>query len=126
MSRPPTVLIVDDDPSHLKLYSWIIQRAGFHAAGALVGSIKVVYPETRDIDLITLDYRLASTLSAPQIAEELNRLYPNVPIIVLSELAWLPADVSKYAAGFVSKGEPQQLVELIGKLTRYPVASPKD
>ena len=123
MSRPPTVLIVDDDPSHLKLYSWIIERGGFHAAVALVGSSKVVYPENRDIALITLDYRLASTLTAPQIAEELNRLYPNIPIVVLSELAWLPADISQYAAGFISKGEPQQLVELISKLTCYPLAS---
>lgn len=126
MSRPPTVLIVDDDPSHLKLYSWIIERGGFHAARALVGSTTVAYPESREIDLITLDYRLASTLTAPEIAEQLNQRYPNVPIIVLSELAWMPADISRYAAGFISKGEPQQLVELIGKLTRYPVASPKE
>ena len=95
MSQPPTVLIVDDDPSHLKLYSWIVERAGFKSAVALVGSTRVVYPETRDIDIIALDYRLASTLNAPEIAVELNHLYPGVPIIVLSELTWLPASPLK-------------------------------
>ena len=76
MSQPPTVLIVDDDPSHLKLYSWIVERAAFKSAVALVGSTRVVYPEGRDIDIIALDYRLASTLNAFEIAVELNQLYP--------------------------------------------------
>lgn len=121
MPSPPTVLIVDDDPSHLKLYSWIVQRGGFQAAVALVGSRSVEYPENRQVDVIALDYRLASSLTAPQIAMELQQLFPGAPIIVLSELAWMPADMAPYAKGFVSKGEPQNLLELIGQLTGHPV-----
>lgn len=121
MSNPPTVLVVDDDPSHLKLYSWIIERGGFKAAVALVGSSKVNYPETRDVDLIALDYRLASTLNAQQIATELQEIFPDVPILVLSELAWMPLEMAPYAKAFVSKGEPQQLLETISKLTGHPV-----
>jgi len=123
MSSPPTVLIVDDDPSHLKLYSWIVERGGFRAAVALVGGRSVAYPENRDIDVIALDYRLASTLTAPQIAVELQQLFPGAPIIVLSELAWIPADMAPYATGFVSKGEPQNLLELISQLTGHPVTN---
>jgi CheY-like chemotaxis protein len=121
MSFPPTVLIVDDDPSHLKLYSWIVERGGFQAAVALVGSRTVEYPEKREVDVIALDYRLASSLTAPQVATELQQRFPNAPIIVLSELAWMPADMAPYANAFVSKGEPQNLLELIGKLTGHPV-----
>ncbi|HZU41191.1 MAG TPA: response regulator [Terriglobales bacterium] len=121
MSTPPTVLIVDDDPSHLKLYSWIVQRGGFQAAVALVGSRTVEYPKDRQVDVIALDYRLASTLTAPQIASELRQLFPDAPIIVLSELSWMPAEMEPYAKAFVSKGEPQDLLDLIGQLTGHPV-----
>jgi len=121
MSTAPTVLIVDDDPSHLKLYSWIVQRGGFQAVVALVGSRTVEYPKDRQVDIVALDYRLASTLTAPQIAGELRQLFPDAPIIVLSELSWMPAEMEPYAKAFVSKGEPQELLDLIAQLTGHPV-----
>jgi CheY-like chemotaxis protein len=115
-------MVIDDDPSHLKLYSWIIERGGFKALVALVGSNSVQYPETRDVDVIALDYRLASTLNAEQIAVELQQLFPDVPILVLSELPWMPLEMTPYAKGFVSKGEPQQLLETLSQLTGHPLA----
>jgi DNA-binding NtrC family response regulator len=36
-----TVLLVDDDPSHLKLYSWIVARGGYRAI--TLSSAAVVY-----------------------------------------------------------------------------------
>jgi hypothetical protein len=33
----------------------------------------------------------------------------------------MPTDMAPYANAFVSKGEPQNLLELIGKLTGHPV-----
>ena len=39
-----------------------------------------------------------------------------MPILVLSDLPWMPEDVAPYASGFVRKGEPQQLIEMVGSL----------
>jgi hypothetical protein len=33
--KKPAVLIVDDDPSHLRIYGWIIQSAGFESVSAI-------------------------------------------------------------------------------------------
>ena len=110
------VLIVDDDPSHLKLYSWIVERAGYEAHTALVGTSKLDLPEERGIDVVIQDYRLASRLTAIDVAKLLKRAFPAAPILVLSEMPWMPDDMAPHAAAFVHKGEPQQLLDTLAVL----------
>lgn len=109
----PTVLIVDDDPSHLKLYSWVLQRGGFQSITALVKGGHVELPAQR-IDVVLLDYRLGPHITAAEIAQRLRSSRPSLPILVLSDLPWMPDDVVHFASGFVRKGEPQQLIDTIG------------
>lgn len=111
-----TVLIVDDDPSHLKLYSWVLERGGFRPVTALVDSDTVSIPDGQPIDAAVLDYRLGPHLTAVDVAKRLRDESPAMPILVLSDLPWMPDDVAPYASGFVRKGEPQQLIEMIGAL----------
>lgn len=108
-----TVLVVDDDPSHLKLYSWIIERGGFRAISALVRQDKVDLPCAEPIDVAVLDYRLGGQLTAVDVARQLKTDRPALPIFILSDVMWMPEDVAPYAAGFVRKGEPQQLLDTI-------------
>jgi len=108
-----TVLIVDDDPSHLKLYSWVVQRGGFRTVTALVQRQTVQIPETEPIDLAVLDYRLGGQLSAVDVAKRLRSVFPETPIVVLSDMQWLPEDIAPYACGFVRKGEPEELLQTI-------------
>jgi len=110
------ILIVDDDPSHLKLYSWIVERAGYEALTALVGTSKLELPEERDIDVVIQDYRLASELTAIDVAKLLKHTFPAAPILVLSEMPWMPDDMGPHAAAFVHKGEPQQLLDTLAAL----------
>lgn len=112
----PTILIVDDDPSHLKLYSWVIQQGGWQAATALVGSSKVNLPDASPVDAILLDYRLASTLTAIAVSKLLKQAYPAAPIVVLSEMPWMPTEMAPHAAAFVHKGEPQQLIDTMAAI----------
>jgi len=111
-----TVLIVDDDPSHLKLYSWVLERGGFHPVTALVDGDTVSIPDGQPIDAAVLDYRLGPHLTAVDVAKRLRHGSPAMPILVLSDLPWMPEDVAPYASGFVRKGEPQQLIEMVGSL----------
>jgi DNA-binding NtrC family response regulator len=119
-----TVLIVDDNPSHLKLYSWIVAQRGWKAATALVGSTRVNLPESIAVDVILLDYRLASELKATEVAKLLKQAYPLAPIIVLSEMPWMPDEMRGQAAAFVHKGEPQRLLDTLEAIMngRLPAA----
>lgn len=111
-----TVLIVDDDPSHLKLYSWVLERGGFNPITALVQGDNVDLPEQHGIDVAVLDYRLGPMLTAADVARRLRSESPSMPIVVLSDLPWMPEDVAPFASGFVRKGDPQQLIEVVGAI----------
>ena len=113
-----TVLIVDDDPSHLKIYSWMIERGGFRSVPALVQRNAVDLPEAEKVDLAVLDYRLGAGVSAVDIAKRLRSTYPNTPILLLSDLYGMPEDIAQYVSGFVRKGEPQQLLDTIASTLR--------
>lgn len=115
MDGRTSVLIIDDDPMHLRIYGWIVGAAGYEALPALVTGDRIGYPEGQ-VDLVVMDYRLSSQLSAVEAAQETQRRYPQAPIIVLSDLYDLPADIAPYVQAFVRKGEPAKLVETLATL----------
>ena len=112
----PTALILDDDPSHLKIYSWIVERAGFNALPVQVRSSSVEFPVDATIDVVIMDYRYSSSLTAADILDKVKQAYPNAPVVVLSELFDMPLDMASKAAAFVRKGDPQRLVDKLGEM----------
>ncbi|MGA8532446.1 MAG: hypothetical protein WB622_22165 [Acidobacteriaceae bacterium] len=116
MDGRTAVLIIDDDPTHLRIYGWIIGAAGYEAMPALVRGDRIDFPEGQ-ADVVVMDYRLSGQLTAVQAAQETQSRYPQAPIIVLSDMYDLPADIAPYAQAFVRKGEPAKLVETLATLT---------
>jgi DNA-binding NtrC family response regulator len=110
-----TVLVIDDNPQHLKIYCWMLQRKGYNCISALVGSTSVQLPTSGSVCMVLLDYRLNSSLSAADIAEQLKTGFASAPIVVLSELPWMPDDATSYAKAFVHKGEHELLFETVAK-----------
>ena len=119
-SRRQTVLIVDDDPLHLEIYSMLIQQAGFLPVTALVKFVGTELPRDANVDLVLLDYRLNSMKTSPEFAQEIRELYPAAPIVVLSDLWALPTDIAPFVTGFVRKGEPAALLEEVSRLLCSP------
>jgi len=109
------VLIIDDDPSHLRIYGWIVEAAGYVARAALAAGDRIEFPEG-PVDIAVMDYRLTPQITAVQAAEEVRERYPKAPIVVLSDVYDLPADMAPYAAAFVRKGEPAKLVAKLHEL----------
>jgi DNA-binding response OmpR family regulator len=107
------VLIVDDDPMHLEIYGLLIKQAGYEPLPALVKFVGTEIPRNHDVGLVLLDYRLNSIKTSPEFAQEIRSLYPKAPIIVLSDLWTLPADMTSLVTGFVRKGEPAKLLETV-------------
>ena len=63
-SADTTILIIDDDPPHLKIYSWILQSKSYKCKSALVNSTSLELRADAAIDLVLLDYRLNICQSA--------------------------------------------------------------
>ena len=115
MQARPSILIVDDDPVHLRIYGWIVEAAGYRALPAQVRFAGVDLPE-EPTDLVLLDYRLGRQAKAAEIAKLIRSRLPDAPIIVLSESLVLPEEMAPLVQGFVRKGDPAKLVETLHKL----------
>jgi DNA-binding NtrC family response regulator len=120
MSNHPKVLIVDDDPSHLEIYGLLMQQAGYEPVSALVKFAGADIPRDDGIGLVLLDYRLHSLRTSTEFAQEIRGLLPGAPIVVLSDLWSLPADIAPFVSEFVRKGQPAKLLQVVGRL--LPVA----
>lgn len=120
LSNRQKVLIVDDDPVHLEIYSLLIKQAGYEPLPALVRFTGTTLPRADGIALALLDYRLNSAKTPLEFAADIRSLYPSAPILVLSDLWSLPADIAPFVTGFVRKGEPAKLIETISRLLSAP------
>ena len=103
-------------PTHLKIYGWIVEAAGYRALPAEVQFAGIDFPED-SADLVLLDYRLGGrNIKAVQVAKLIKSSLPDVPIIVLSEEVYLPDDIAPLVQGFVRKGDPAKLVDRLKQL----------
>ena len=114
--KKSAVLIIDDDPSHLRIYGWIIQAAGFDPLPALVTQSDVELPDGAAVDLVLLDYHLNGSMTAPEIAELVRTKYAEAPILVLSDAMMMPDDIEPLVDGFIRKGDPARLVEMVTQM----------
>ena len=119
MKAKPTVLILDDDPIHLKIYGWIVDRGDFRAVTALTRNGGADLPAGEHVDVVVLDYRLGGSLTAKDILPPVRNAFPHAPVVILSELEWMPAELRGEAAGFVRKGEPEELLRILRDLTGH-------
>ena len=114
-SSHPKVLIVDDDPMHLEIYGLLMKQAGYEALPVLVRFTGTEIPHNQCLGLALLDYRLNSAKTSSEYAREIRALYPELPILVLSDLWALPTDIAPFVSGFVRKGEPAKLLETVAQ-----------
>ena len=119
-SRHLKVLIVDDDPMHLEIYGLLMKQAGYEFLPLLVRFTGTEIPRDQPLGLALLDYRLNSTKTSPEFAQEIRAAYPQIPILVLSDLWALPTDIAPFVSGFVRKGEPARLLEMVTQYMSDP------
>lgn len=111
--KKPAVLIIDDDPSHLRIYGWIIQAAGFDPLFALVTQTELELPDGQAVDLVLLDYHLNGSMTAPEVAKLVRTRYAEAPVLVLSDALVMPEDIGPLVDGFIRKGDPARRVDLV-------------
>jgi DNA-binding NtrC family response regulator len=110
------VLIVDDDPDHLTVYGIILQRAGFDPTPCLVTPRAVDLPQDGNVKLVILDYSLHTRMTPVEVAQKIGREYPDVPILLLSDVYGLPTDIAPFVKAFVRKCDPERLVSTVKRM----------
>jgi two-component system, OmpR family, response regulator len=80
--RPVRVLLLDDDPSNLLLRAVILRQHGYTCVTA--ASVDEAIQSFNDIDVAVLDYHLGAGLFGTDVAVDLRKVRPEVPIIILS------------------------------------------
>jgi DNA-binding response OmpR family regulator len=119
-----SVLIVDDDPEHLTIYGWLVQRAGFAPVTCLVQPIGPRFDPQVQVDLVLLDYVMHCDLSTEEIARIARATWPGVPLLLLSDIQGMPTEMAPLVRGFVRKGEPEKLLQTLTELLAKPDVQP--
>jgi CheY-like chemotaxis protein len=111
-----TVLCVDDEKLGLRVRKILLEGHGFRVLTAASGKQGLALFDQNQVDLVVLDYYMPD-LNGGEVAAELRRRRPEVPIIFLSAYFSLPPNALELANAFITKGDPPEvLIEKIDQL----------
>jgi hypothetical protein len=70
--------------------------------------------------IAVMDYRYSSQLVAIDVFRIIRSHYPGIPVILISEVIWPPEEMKDMINGFVLKGDPDALLQMIAVLCGQP------
>jgi CheY-like chemotaxis protein len=108
-----TVLCIDDEKIGLRVRKIMLEGHGFKVLTALGGEQGLAMLAENDVDLLVLDYYMPG-MNGGDVAAEVRRLKPGLPIIFLSAYFTLPPAALELANAFITKGDPPDV--LINKI----------
>jgi CheY-like chemotaxis protein len=113
---PKMVLCVDDEVIGLRVRKIMLESHGFQVLTASNGQQGLSLFDQNPVDLVVLDYYMPG-LNGAEVAAEMRRRRPQVPIIFLSAYFSLPPAALELADAFLTKGDPPDvLIERIERL----------
>jgi len=104
-----TVLCVDDEKIGLRVRKIMLEGHGFRVLTATSGEQGLSLLEKNHIDLVVLDYYMPG-MNGGDVAAEVRRRKPNLPIIFLSAYFSLPPAALEMANAFITKGDPPEVL----------------
>lgn len=116
------ILAVDDESSGLHFRKLILEHAGYTVLSSTGVDEALTLFRTNPVDLVVTDHLLGRQ-TGNDMAAEMKRTKPNVPIILLSGTSSVPEPLL-HADSFLSKTEgPEQLLEAVEQLLSHSSAS---
>jgi len=113
---PKTVLCVDDEKIGLRVRKIMLESRGFRVLTATNGPEGVRVFDGNHVDVVILDYYMPDQ-NGGEVAAEMRRRRPGVPIVFLSAYFSLPPEAMQVADAFITKGDPPDaLLEKIQNL----------
>ena len=112
----PTLLCIDDEVVGLEVRKITLASLGYHVLTAPDGPTGIQLAIQNHVDLVILDYAMPG-MNGGEVAEELRRIKPRLPILMLSAYVNLPQEVLDRVDEFQVKGDsPAVLFEKIARL----------
>lgn len=123
MEKTATVLCIDDERTALQVRHELLESAGYHVVSARSGREGIHAFKLEPIHAVILDYWMAD-MNGMQVAREIRKLNPAVPIIILSAYDELLDESLGVADIWIRKGEedPRYLLARLGQLLRAYVS----
>lgn len=123
MSHPcPSLLLVEDYPALGRVLERFLQERGGLDVGAVVPSAEAALAylsnparEGPSPDLVVIDISLPG-MSGIELVAELQRLYPELPCLMLSahrRAGYVRQALDNGARGYVTKGDPPAIIEAV-------------
>jgi DNA-binding response OmpR family regulator len=123
MEKTATVLCIDDERTALQVRHELLESAGYHVVSARSGREGIHAFKAEPVHAVILDYWMAD-MNGMQVAREIRKLNPAVPIIILSAYDELLDESLGVADIWIRKGEedPRYLLARLGQLLRAYVS----
>jgi CheY-like chemotaxis protein len=117
--KTATILCIDDEQTALQLRQHLLETAGYRVLAAKSGALGIKSFKSESVDAVILDYWMAD-MNGLQVAREIRKLNPSVPIIILSAYGELLDESLGIADLWIRKGEedPQYLLNRLEQLLK--------
>lgn len=110
------ILCVEDDKMQLQLRKMLFEAAGFAVLEAQSAVTALEQFSSQRVDAVVMDYWLSGT-NGTAIAEEMKRLSPRTPIVMLSGFSSLPGETAIVDAWLrKAEIEPEELIDEVRHL----------
>lgn len=84
------VFYVDDNPKQSRMLTCLLEQCGFRVIAVTDPAAALTLCKQTSFDLALLDYEMPG-MSGSQLAQEIKFLLPDVPVVLISGYAELPA-----------------------------------
>ena len=116
-SKTATILCIDDEQTALQLRQHLLESVGYRVLAAKSGALGIKSFKSEPVDAVILDYWMAD-MNGLQVAREIRKINPAIPIIILSAYGELLDESLGIADLWIRKGEedPQYLLNRLEQL----------
>jgi CheY-like chemotaxis protein len=104
------ILCIDDDVQSLQVRKVLLETFDFHVTTASSPREGLKLFRSRNVAAVVLDYQMPG-MDGGQVARKLKSLRPEIPVLVLSALPWLPQGAPRECIDmFMTKGGPTSML----------------
>lgn len=112
----PSILCIDDEEVGLRVRKLVLERAGYRVLTGMNGDAGLGIFSSEEVGAVVLDYFMPG-MNGAEVAAEMKRKRPDVPIILLSAYIDLPPEVVGMVDCTILKGDGPEA--LLVKMREY-------